>query len=707
MARLALLLLSAWSISAYASPVEEVITLLTDLKTQVEDEGKEEATAYETFACFCKDTTKEKSESIKTGQDTINELSANIESNTADQTEKQADLTKRKAKQNELAGELTETQARCMTEEAEVEAKVADLKKAISSLSGAIDAMTGAKGASFLALKTDVRAAVSESLELAEALSLSFTPKQQAVVAFLQQGKADPGDYKFHSGGIIDTLEKLKTDFEKEKDDAKDAGDKAKEAGKELKSATTKEMGENNDAMDTLKADISDLKSKIAEDREALVDAQSQMQDDQEFLKEVTTKCESRANTWDQRSKMRAGELEALSAALEILEGKVKDLDSVNKRDALLAKRTQNKKADSMMKAVSNENEKAASIIKAVKRSVSFLQEGSAKSQLKVATLLTRALSSRERKAHEVLRTAAERLNSPVLSAIAEKIAADPFLKVKALITGLIHKLLDELKNEAEQKGFCDQEAAKATGNRDYRFADAEKLTVELGELENKKDELKETISTLEDEAQSTRDELKEAEEARAEDKEANLESIKKAKEGKNAVKEAISILKTFYDAAANKHVFLQIPDAGFEGGYKGNQDKSEDIIGLLQTIQNDFENTLRTTEALEKKAAADHVEFDRNSKATIAAKETGIELNTQDLEATRSSIVQKTGDLEDTQKMVDSALQAIADLKPLCFSGMSYEDKVAKREEEIAALKKATCYLDPEKKEDDCKGEE
>lgn len=56
---------------------------------------------------------------------------------------------------------------------------------------------------------------------------------------------------------------------------------------------------------------------------------------------------------------------------------------------------------------------------------------------------------------------------------------------------------------------------------------------------------------------------------------------------------------------------------------------------------------------------------------------------------------------------MVDSALQAIADLKPLCFSGMSYEDKVAKREEEIAALKKATCYLDPEKKEDDCKGEE
>jgi len=35
------------------SPVEKVITLLEDLKTETEDAGKKEASTYDTFACFC------------------------------------------------------------------------------------------------------------------------------------------------------------------------------------------------------------------------------------------------------------------------------------------------------------------------------------------------------------------------------------------------------------------------------------------------------------------------------------------------------------------------------------------------------------------------------------------------------------------------------------------------------------------------------
>jgi len=42
------------------SPMEKVLLLLEDLKAQVEGEGTAEATAYEEYACFCKDTTKKK-----------------------------------------------------------------------------------------------------------------------------------------------------------------------------------------------------------------------------------------------------------------------------------------------------------------------------------------------------------------------------------------------------------------------------------------------------------------------------------------------------------------------------------------------------------------------------------------------------------------------------------------------------------------------
>ena len=46
------------------TPVEQVITLMEDLIAQTKEEGSAEATTYDEFSCFCKDTTKEKSDAI-------------------------------------------------------------------------------------------------------------------------------------------------------------------------------------------------------------------------------------------------------------------------------------------------------------------------------------------------------------------------------------------------------------------------------------------------------------------------------------------------------------------------------------------------------------------------------------------------------------------------------------------------------------------
>merc|ERR1719274_253128 len=81
-ALLALLCCGAFASSSEVSPVEKVITLLEDLKTETEDEGKAEASTYDTFACFCKDTTKEKSDAIKEEQDNIDEYAATMEEQT-------------------------------------------------------------------------------------------------------------------------------------------------------------------------------------------------------------------------------------------------------------------------------------------------------------------------------------------------------------------------------------------------------------------------------------------------------------------------------------------------------------------------------------------------------------------------------------------------------------------------------------------------
>merc|ERR1719352_1063879 len=63
---------------ATMAAVNKVISMLEDLQAKVLAEGEKEAATYNTFACFCKDTSKEKSDSIKAGQDDKDSLTATI-----------------------------------------------------------------------------------------------------------------------------------------------------------------------------------------------------------------------------------------------------------------------------------------------------------------------------------------------------------------------------------------------------------------------------------------------------------------------------------------------------------------------------------------------------------------------------------------------------------------------------------------------------
>merc|ERR1719436_79728 len=233
------------------------------------------------------------------------------------------------------------------------------------------------------------------------------------------------------------------------------------------------------------------------------------------------------------------------------------------------------------------------------------------------------------------------------------------------------------------------------------------KLNAELETLEAKRNFLELEIKELKEALEVLYKELKEATEAREKEKAANLATIKTAKEGAVAVQEAIMILKTFYSEAAKVQSFVQVKaspmeedtsGAGFEGKYAGKQDGIKAVIGILDVIKSDFARTLRKTTEAEKKAHADFILYERNTKGEISAKETKVALDKADLETTLATIDSKMSDLTDNMDLVDAANQAIEELKPMCIdSGMSYEQRVEKREEEIEHLKKAHCILEPE----------
>merc|ERR1719380_206475 len=91
--------------------------------------------------------------------------------------------------------------------------------------------------------------------------------------------------------------------------------------------------------MDSLEKNIAKLKEEIAAHREDLIEAQGLLKDDEQYLKDLTARCEDRAHDYDQRSQMRADEITALSQALDVLQNKVESETEVNKRAAFIQQR--------------------------------------------------------------------------------------------------------------------------------------------------------------------------------------------------------------------------------------------------------------------------------------------------------------------------------------------------------------------------------
>merc|ERR1712073_165818 len=87
-------------------------------------------------------------------------------------------------------------------------------------------------------------------------------------------------------------------------------------------------------------------------------------------------------------------------------------------------------------------------------------------------------------KASMFLHQKANDLQSRVLSAIADRVAADPFRKVKKMIKDLITKLMEEANEEAEHKGWCDTELSTNEQTRKEKTEAVETLHAEIDQLE-------------------------------------------------------------------------------------------------------------------------------------------------------------------------------------------------------------------------------
>merc|ERR1719313_1254643 len=201
-----------------------------------------------------------------------------------------------------------------------------------------------------------------------------------------------------------------------------------------------------------------------------------------------------------------------------------------------------------------------------------------------------------------------------------------------------------------------------------------------------------------------------------------NEQTIADAQAGEQAVSQALTFLKDFYSGA--KQSLIQqnpapaaegyerfsaegagsdgqtvddmAPDSGgVDGNYEGNQDASKSIIGLLEVIESDFQNAQSTTQADEDAAVSAYNTFKSETETDISDKNT-LKGEKEDSKTTAElDIVQAEADLKTEKELHQNALDELEKLKPVCVdTGMSWEERTKRREEEIEALKTALKIL-------------
>eukprot|EP00746_Dinoflagellata_sp_MGD_P148727 gnl/MRDRNA2_/MRDRNA2_80896_c0_seq1.p1 gnl/MRDRNA2_/MRDRNA2_80896_c0~~gnl/MRDRNA2_/MRDRNA2_80896_c0_seq1.p1 ORF type:complete len:718 (+),score=254.10 gnl/MRDRNA2_/MRDRNA2_80896_c0_seq1:80-2155(+) len=641
---------------ASVTPVEKVIQLLQGMVEKGKKEKAEEATQYNAYKQWCDETTVEKTRRIAEANELIDSLKADILKYEADITE----LTKLIAEHDEdISTWQNDIKAATNVreiEDADYQAKHQDYEESIDALGRAIKVLKDSA--------KDVKQASFVQIAKLKTFKLIPDDAKKAIDAFFQ----DPEDalsvaapeanaYEYQSHGIIDMLEKLLNKFTDELTDLE-----KQEA--ESKHAFTMLMQDMDAQIEDSTARRDEKAEEKAKKMQAKAEAESLMQDtivtrddDAKYLADVTATCEQKASDFTDRQKLRTEEIAALEQAIEILSS-----------DAVTGN--------------------------AVKHLPTMLLQGKAPA---LAQLRSDGRSPSQTRVADYLRVKSKELNSRILSTLAVRVGADPFVKVRKMIKDLIARLQAEAAEEAEHKGWCDNELASNEATRKEKTEAVEMLHAEIDELEADIAKMTEEITDLQKAIAELDAAVKKATEMRATEKAKNTETIADAKEAQEAVSKAMTILKEFYAKAGEATAMLQQPEI-FDSPYKGMQAESGGVIGMLEVIQSDFARLEAETTAAEDAAQKEYDQFMADSETDKAQKERDIERLVVKKQDKEQMLQEKKKDLEGTTKELDAALEYYDKLKPDCIdTGISYEERVARRKEEIESLQEALRILNGE----------
>merc|ERR1719297_722354 len=459
-----------------------------------------------------------------------------------------------------------------------------------------------------------------------------------------EAGAPEAATYEGHSSGIIETLENLLEEAEGQLSEARKEETSAKNNYEMLKQSLEDEIAFSNKDFDGAKKSLAASGEAKATAQGDLTVTSKALAADTATLEDLHKDCLTKAQDFEAETKSRSEELKALAEAKKILK------ETTGGAEA----QTYGLNQESFFQITS--------------------KAGLAQFE---AVRLVRDLARKENS--RALTQLASRLDMTVRMGSAQ--GADPFAKVKGLISDMIASLEEAAAADATEKAYCDKELAESRAKKADKTAEIEKLTTKIDQMSTRSAKLKEEVAAVQKaladlmSAQAEMDQLREKESEAYKVNKAELE------QGLDGVKLALKVLSDYYDSDAS---------------HNAAEGAGSSIIGLLEVAESDLEKELAEVIATEEMAAANYEKETKENTIEKATKEQDVKYKSKEADELDAAVAEATADRTGVQAELDPVLKYLATLEDRCIAkAETYEEKKAKRDAEIAGLKEALSILE------------
>merc|ERR1719324_659598 len=422
------------------------------------------------------------------------------------------------------------------------------------------------KGGSFAQLSKGALTELTDSLAVVARASAFSADDKAKLQALMQQGEGDDflsasapdaKAYESHSGSILDTLEDMKEKAVAMRNKAQKEEMNAKHAFEMLEQSlqnTIKQDQKELAASKATKAGAEEAKSVAEGD---LSMAEKELASDEKYLSDLSTDCQQKATDWEVSTKSRADELQALADAKKLI---------LEKTGGAEARAYDFIQQESKSRSTSDAGEQVVSLLQNLGQREGDVALGQLALRIRAATQMATG--------------------------------ADPFAKVKGMISEMIDKLVQLAAEEASHKAFCDKEMSESKAKIEDHTSTIEKFTTRKDKATAAIEKLKEEIATLQSELATIAKSQADMDAMRSEQKAEFAVAKKDYEDGIEGLTMALQILRDYY---AEKESLLQQPEVSTHSKASG---AATGIIGLLEVSQSDFSKLLADATVEEESSA-------------------------------------------------------------------------------------------------------